>query len=782
MKKALKRLALAGLALVVVFVAGALLAPRFDAQALREPLQAALREQLGREVAVREVRYALFPTIGLTATDIVIPEDPRFGLEPVAYVTELQAGVHWSSLFRRRIVFSSLRLVEASVNLARSDEHGWNVGVLMSDVAERMRVQRQAPAISLRRGRINFRQGTLKSPFFLNTVDLDLEPPSAPGAPVEWSVEASPARTDRSEQGFGRFRGEGRWRQGGEGAPGIAEVELELERSATSEVAILLAGRDLGLQGRLGARLRLDGPPRAMVLRGRLELEDLDRGGRFGARGEEWVLPIEGDLSLERQTLEIRTLKAQAEEETPLSILLAVEGFWTKPQVEAAFTLNGFPAATFLDLARRLGAETPRGFGIEGTLHGALAVPREGPMNGEVELRDAEVRLESAGPVTIPGATVRMAGGSLELLPAMLATPSGATAELAGRWTAATGALAFQAKSDALPLEELRTALAQLPQEAAPAPLSLCQGGNLGGILKYEQSPEAGAGAWAADVALEGMTCSVPGLARPVVLVKGPLTVRGAQWGIRQAAVRFGQAEAAVTFQTGRGRGVRPLLSIQAQRLRAAQLEEMVRPAPGQRGSLLDRTLRRQQALPEWLTARRLEVELRARHLEVADREYEKLRLHGYWDGPRIDVARVELALAGGAFSGRGEVALGGGSQLYRLVGQMDRWPLDGAVVDATVDLRAGGMGRAVIESLRMAGRLDARRVASSAGTVDWFAACYDFDAARPAAARLRLECIEARDGGEYFTGEPVAVNWEQAVVELEGPRRTLRLGWPPAQ
>jgi hypothetical protein len=773
-----KRAAWAAAALPVLFLVAALLAPRFEADALREPLRLALGGLLGREVEVREVRYTLFPAIGVTAADLLIPDDPEFGLEPVAYVTELQAGIHWSSLFRRRLVFSSLRLVEASVNLSRNEAGEWNVGRLLAEVARRMEQQRQAPSLAMRSGRMNFRQGTLKSPYFLNTVDVDLRPPSAAGGPVEWSFECSPARTDRAEQGFGRFTGEGVWRDAGS-PRGRIEMNIELERSQTSEVATLLAGGDLGLQGRMAARMRLDGPPDRLALKGRLEIEGFDRGGRFAPRGREWVMPFEGNADLDRQALELRSAAAAGAETPPLEAMLTVNALFTRPRVGAAFTLDGLPAAAFLDLARRLGVETPPGFSLTGTLHGALAMPEAGPLSGEVELREAEVRLGEAGPVSIAAARVRLRDGAVELSPSQLTTPSGAQAELEGRWTAGTGALSFRAKFPALPLDELNTALVQLPASAAPEPLRACREGVLGGDLRYESAPEAGAGRWAGELLLQDVLCEGAGWGAPVRLLRAPVTVRGAQWAMKNASVRWGRREAALSVEAG-GAGLRPLrLWAQAPELDAGDLEALLRPAVERRGSFLERTLRRAPPPPAWLRARSLQAELRVKEFTLAGEECQRLAVRAFWDGDRIEAPLVELRQGAASFSGRASVQLRAGAPVYHVQGRLEQYPLAGAPVDATLDLQAAGLGRGLLERLQAEGRLDARRVPAGAGRLDWFAACYDYDAARPAPARLRLNCLEASAGGEYFTANPMASGLERVAIELSSPRRSVTLLWP---
>ena len=94
-------------ALTAVGVA-ALIAPKLDAERMRAPLSAALQETLGRNVQFREVHYQILPSPGLSAIDLVIPDDPAFGIEPLAYVGEMQASLSLSSIFTGRPCTSGL--------------------------------------------------------------------------------------------------------------------------------------------------------------------------------------------------------------------------------------------------------------------------------------------------------------------------------------------------------------------------------------------------------------------------------------------------------------------------------------------------------------------------------------------------------------------------------------------------------------------------------------------------------------------------------------------------
>jgi hypothetical protein len=371
-----------------------------------------------------------------------------------------------------------------------------------------------------------------------------------------------------------------------------------------------------------------------------------------------------------------------------------------------------------------------------------------------------------------------MAGGAVELLPAELVTPSGATAELAGRWSA--GSLAFQARFPALPLDELNTALRQLPASAAPAPLRPCREGTLGGNLRYDFQAGTEEGTWAADLLLQGVSCDAPGLPGPIQLVRAPVLVRGAEWSMRGATVRWNKLDAIASLLSPASSARRLQLHVQAPVLDAALLEDALRPAFERRSSFLDRTLRRPPPLPAWLAGRRLELDVRARRLLLEGNEYDQLRLHGFWDGGQIDLPSVELRRDGAGFTGRGAVGLGEGTPEYHLKGRLDRLPHHQASMDATIELRTSGFGRNLLDRLRLDGRLDVRGVPLGGGSLDWFAACYDFDASRPEPAQLQLTCVEARHGGEAFVGDPATGSPGDLRLEMESTRRQLTVSWPP--
>ena len=387
-------LVLLGFALLygfAVFYGPSVTATRYEGDLKRE-----LERVLERPVEFRDVRYSFYPSPGLSAKDLIIHESPEFGIEPLAYVGEIRVGVRWLALLAGRLECSSVRLDDASLNVARTETAGWNFAVFLSQITAGLKAGAHAPAIQIRDGRINFRDGVRKSPFFLNAVDLDINAPDSPGGESSWTYEASPARTDRSEQGLGRLSGSGKWRPSG-GTNGILDVDLELERSVISEVAILITGGDPGVQGRLSSRVHLSGPLDKVGLRGTLRLGDLQRPSLFGVRGREWTVPYEGVLNLNAQTFEMSTVAPKAGEGLPVNFRLIAQQFYTRPVWNAKALLDGLPASTLLEMASRLGSKIPPTLTVDGTLNGSFDFGSSSPVEGEIELRDGALRLGETG-------------------------------------------------------------------------------------------------------------------------------------------------------------------------------------------------------------------------------------------------------------------------------------------------------------------------------------------------------------------------------------------------
>ncbi len=759
--------------LVVLLCAAALLAPKIDASAAREPLARLLREATGRAVEVGEVHYQVFPLPGLSAADIVIPEDPRFGLEPVAYIGELQAGLHWPSLLAGRLQLGSVRLVDASINLAITPGAGWNVPQLLRSVLAR-REGSPVPKVEVRGGRINFRESTLKSPFFLNEVDLDLDPPATVGGRLSWSYEASPARSDRSESGFGRFIGKGAWIPEGP-SDGRLEVDIELERSPAGEVLTLVTGRDLGLQGRLSTRAHLDGPAGDVKIAGTLRVENSGPQPFFGLTGEGWSIAYEGRLDLASQDFSVSTIAPREGELLPLQLKASCKRLLSQPQWSFSFDFDNMQAPVLIDLTRRFGVRAPDGLAVKGVVDGSIHYSQDEPPSGRVTLRNASVSLGENGPLTFEEATVALQGVEMTLEPAAMLTPDREEIELSGRWDLESETTEFRLKSPGMSLDGLRAAIDRLPNVPGLDALGACSQGTLRGELRFERRPSRpdSPASWSGEFELLNTSCTVAGAA-DLRVERAAIAMSGQKWSARKASGRWGPWSYAgeLDHLPGSQRPYRVAFSLPE--VDGEELEEFFRPALRRRMSFLERTFRSRAPLPRWLSSRHVEGVARIGKLSIAGHEATSLRLPFFWDGAVIDIPDASAAIAGGRFSGRWNIRLGGETAVSAVRGRVDGLDLGPMVLDADFNASWPGFHPRLSESLSMEGFAVARAIDLPGLPLRSAQACFEVDPRR-GRERLQISCLEAFTASESYTGT-AAHQETRWMLDFTGPRRQFRL------
>src|SRR5580692_6201664 len=279
---------------LVVLIAGAGAAAQyFDAEFARPRIERALERGLGRRVEVGKVYFNLFTGPGFTVEEVTIYDDPRAGIEPFAHVPQLEARVNLLALLKRKLEFSSLRLVEnargdtTDINLVKTAAGPWNFQLLLGSAPA---LSGSMPAIKMRTGRVNFKFADTKSVFYLNDADFDVAP-SDDGS-VELRLSGAPSRTDQAAPSFGHFFVRGRWNRE------TLDMRVELERSALEEVARLLDQRGFGLHGAIALDAQLSGAMSNLAIAGHLQIDDVHRWDLLPKRGGGWSVAYRGTLDL----------------------------------------------------------------------------------------------------------------------------------------------------------------------------------------------------------------------------------------------------------------------------------------------------------------------------------------------------------------------------------------------------------------------------------------------------------------------------------------------------
>jgi len=699
------------LAAAALVVAAGVIAPLLDAHRFGARVKESLSQALGREVEIGEVHLDLFDGPGFSVDKVVVHDDPAVGLEPFAYVESLSARISFRSLWAGRLEFSSLKLEDASVNLTRPAGGHWNFEALLGRTAGAAAARVRVPDIRIRSGRINFRMGDIKSIFYLADVRLDVIPPASPDGDWRVRFEGSPARTDRSSQGFGEFAARGRWLPGANG--GRIEASIELARSSLSDLVRLAHGRDLGVHGEIGAEVRLEGPPSDIRIAGQVQVRNIHRWDLLLPHSDGWSLDFRGRLDLLSQSLSVATVPRDGET-LPVSLEFRATGYLSQPRWAALAKLDHLPLASLPELARNMGQQLAEGVALAGDLSGAVGYSPEAGTLGLVAAGDTAVTIPGAPPIRFAEARLLFDGDSVHLQPSLFeAAGQTATAEGEYVWRSQTLNAAISAPGmrigggppDAARLFSTVPLLAQLTN------------GSWKGQIQYRKQGDP-PGRWTGAFQIAGATVAVPWIAEPVELASARVALRDD--GVLMDRI---QGRAGAIDFTGEYRYVaaaeRP---DQAHFVAAAadseELERLLMPALRREETLLARALRfGRTKTPEWLEARRAEAALEIGSLTLAGLPFDKLRMHLRWEGATLETTDLTAQLGAGSLAGRMSANLSGSVPTYRVAARLRgaTW-MDGKW-DGRGDIETAGTGAELLRNLRLDGSFKGRAVTLAADT-----------------------------------------------------------------
>jgi hypothetical protein len=263
----------------------AFLPPLINVNQYQKRITTSISESLGRPVHLDHINLTLLPIPGFTLENFVVSEDPAFGSEPTIRANRVQARLRVSSLWRRRIEFSTISLTEPSINLVHTAEGKWNVDSILLQAARLEAAptqQRSAggaprfPYIEATGARLNLKQGNVKTPFSLTDADFALWLPD----PQTWHLRIAghPTRTDLPVGYTGLLRVDGTLGR----APTFEQIPIDLRGEwraiPLGEMSRVVLGRDAGWRGdltlnvstlgtvgnnRVQTRVKLDGWRRA---------------------------------------------------------------------------------------------------------------------------------------------------------------------------------------------------------------------------------------------------------------------------------------------------------------------------------------------------------------------------------------------------------------------------------------------------------------------------------------------------------------------------------------
>lgn len=274
---------IAGVLLLLVLLGT--LPPLVNVNRYQRRVASAIADSIGRPVHFDSITLHLLPLPGFTIQNFVVLEDPAFGAEPAMRANVVEARVRVSSLWRRRVEISRIRLEAPSVNLVRRPDGYWNLqgvvtqaGQLQSAPTAQARASAapRFPYIEATDARVNLKLGENKLPYSLVDAKFALWLPNA----QEWHVrlQGRPLRTDTDVSDVGELRVEATL---GRGAGSAANEPLTLDASwkptPMGEAGKLVTGGENYWRGEASAELHVQGTPSAMKLTSDVHLHNLRR-------------------------------------------------------------------------------------------------------------------------------------------------------------------------------------------------------------------------------------------------------------------------------------------------------------------------------------------------------------------------------------------------------------------------------------------------------------------------------------------------------------------------
>ena len=271
-------LALAALAVLIV-------PPFLSVSRYKSRITSLMAASLGRPVRLSSVRVRLLPRPGFVLYDLTVEEDPAFGSEPLLHASTVTASIRLLSLWRGRLVISSVSVDEASLNLVRSPEGNWNLDPLFRTAATKAGTAFNGsgdhappfPYIAATNSRINFKNGVEKLPFSLVDTDLSFWQED----PGVWRIRlrGQPARTDVSldlaDTGIVELNATARR------APELRQMPINLDMewrdAQLGQLTRLGTGSDAGWRGDMRGEIHVEGTAASAQVKTRLRATDVHR-------------------------------------------------------------------------------------------------------------------------------------------------------------------------------------------------------------------------------------------------------------------------------------------------------------------------------------------------------------------------------------------------------------------------------------------------------------------------------------------------------------------------
>ncbi len=760
-----------GLAGILCFVLAGLIAPHVNAARFSARIQQALQTSLGREVKFGQVHFTVFSGPGFSLEDVTIGEDPRFGLEPFAYVPTLEARLRVDKLLLGYIRFSSLRLVEPSLNLVKRTDGSWNIVALLERLGAPRRMPLNLfPAFQVADGRIDFKLGTRKTTLYVLDSDLTVYPERSGKLYIQFS--GSPARTDRAGNGFGHVRGTANWYVNpASPTANQLEADVALDPSNLSELTTLFQGHDVGVHGTISSHARIEGPASGLRIVGELHVEDVHRWDLLPSSGEDWHIRYRGNVDLVEHKLKLETLPSRSGEENPVAVQMLVNNFSSRPVWSVVAQLDRAPVEDLLPLGRRMGFSLPPGLALKGALDGSVGYSSDAGVAGRVAVRDATATLPDVPPLRASVVNASVSGDRIHFEPAALESDRG-TLQAGGDYYTSVGRVVASLTAEDFSTDALKSSV-NAWFGAAPA-LAMLNTGALTGTLVYQhegsQRPS-----WSGQFQFTDATLNAPGVAVPLEHSQGLVTFDDTTFDLDRLSTTLGQQAVYVSYRYNASAKRPEHIHVQMPSADLDQMERALDPTLKAQG-LLARLRLSRRSIPTWLAGRNLEGDLSIGHFTVNQTDLGPLSARFVWQGTNLQFTSVQLNLPEGLIRAHGLVNIASYSPRWRFSAKVTGFPWGGGLLNAEGSFESSGTGVESLQHLHANGTFsgdDLNLTADDAFSKVSGAFDFSFEDGWP---DLRLSKLEASDGEDAWNGGATSQSDGKLIFDLEHAGRQRRV------
>ena len=383
---------------------------------LKARIASSISRAVARPTEIGSVHLRFLPQPGFDLENLVIYEDPAFGVEPMLRAPEVTAVVRLTSLARGRLDISRLELTEPSLNLVRRADGRWNLEDLLerterTPLAPTAKAKSEArpgfPYIEASSGRINFKAGQEKKSYALLNADFALWQESE----NTWGVrlKAEPLRTDMSLSDAGLLRMNGIWQRAGSLRETPLQFSLEWDRAQLGQLTKLILGNDKGWRGEVRLEVTLNGTPAALRAGADASIQDFHRYDISSSEGLRLAAHCDAKYSSAEGML--HEVSCSSPVGNGLITLHGDAGLPGLHKIGLTLNMESVPVSSVAQLARRAKKDLPADLASTGSVQGNFTVKDEvserGPVfqgRGEINnlhLQSANNRVEFA-PGSIP--------------------------------------------------------------------------------------------------------------------------------------------------------------------------------------------------------------------------------------------------------------------------------------------------------------------------------------------------------------------------------------------